>query len=464
MNSYWNLCKATLSLSLVLWVVGFSQEEVSVSDFRYPETRALDWKGGLNGSLSSSKYSSVYPDRMSDSRGRNNDFSIYTSVLFFHSKENHDNLITFNGRLGYSSSKTESDRSPVYDSYEDHSSGKSASLWATWTYAHYFSDADKFHFVGTTNASYSGSIREDSHVSKSSPPYSREGTTKSYDFTASGFAGIGYGRMRDGTFVIRAMRILERLQEDEVIPHLSREQMLMLIDKVAHTREYVTNHERYEKFLVQDIIKELASGGIIPQEAITPFSVLKIAEAMREQIEPRFFGWRTYYAIGGNARHHLYDYVSGSTTDHTFYRDGMIRHRVAAEFGHPFSAWTHVNAQASVEIPQKIASKFYAFDFEARAIHQLGEKIDLVCGYRFHRWAGNDENWADDTYYQRSIRHSADATFRFFLEDRVSFNCSIYYNSDSYNAYDSHRIPVDDNASSTSSGFGVYFGINYNII
>lgn len=281
--------------------------------------------------------------------------------------------------------------------------------------------------------------------------------------------------MRDGTFVIRALRIVERLGEDGALSHsLTRSQMLAVIDRLAHRREYVTNFERHEKYFVADIVAELVAEGVIDQEAITPFAAVKMTEVLKEEIEPRFFGWKVSYVVGGmhhqeyddSRREHSDGYV---VTSHSFQRDFVLRHRVAGEFGHAVSLWTHIDGKASFEIPQRSGSKFFSIDAQVNASHQVGERIDLVGTYRFSRFAGSGvffppESNYTDTYYWRAISHELRATLRFFLEDRVSFYSNAYYQHALYDFYDATPLPSNDNSRRRQSGVGVAFGVQYNII
>jgi hypothetical protein len=459
-------------LSLVCSVVSFSQEEVSVSDFRYPETRALDWKGGLFGNLGSNEYAFSDPLKESSSNLRRGDFFLNTAVLYFHSTENHDNLMRLNASLSYQQSTSKSDLHNLDGMLENKSNEKRGFVTGSWEYRHYpFRDED-VHFIGSANLTYNGyRIKENTLRRSLGDLYSLEIVQKSFGLLGTGFVGIGYGRMRDGTFVIRALRILERLQEDGVVTEsLSRDQILKIVDRVAHTREYTTNFERYEKYLVLDIVNELAAEGVALPQAVAPFSILKITEALREQIEPRFFGWRVYYAFGGREQQNYFvrtwssSYLSQWSEGDGFTRDRVFIHRFAAEYGHAVSQWTHLNADATLDVPTRVSSKFFTIRGAASAIHQIGERIDVVGSYEFQRSAGNDRNSANDRYYTRRILHRLNATFRLFLEDRVSFTTSCSFDSLIEDVYDATPFPSNDNSSQHSSGFGLSFGIGYNII
>jgi hypothetical protein len=470
MNAKWKQFRKALSLLFCSSVVGFSQESVSVSDFRYPETRALDWKGGLSGSLMTGAHEFSELQNASTVNSTAGEFSLQTSTLFFHSTEDHDNLMRFSGFFAFQQSSSSTDRQDRDGWLESKSLYKRGSVSAGWEYRHYLFEDNETHFVGSASVNYFGFISRNNYLQRDNSVLgSREIVQKSYGLDGFGLLGIGYGRMRDGTFVIRALRILERLQEDGVITEsLSRKDVLALVDRVAHTREYTTNFERHEKYLVMDIVQELAADGVVLPEAMVPFSIMKIAEVLQEQIEPRFFGWRAYYAVGPRHRQDYDDRSESSTqsfsSSHDIVKDGVVVHRFGAEYGHAFSQWTHLNSDVTLDLPARVTSKFFTLRFTAKAIHQVGERVDVVGTYQFVRRAGNSVNSADDRYYIRSISHNLSATFRYFLEDNVSFNTSLWFIQQSENVYDAVPFPNNDNRLQNTSTFNLSFGISYNII
>src|ERR1051326_2044010 len=81
-----------------------AQDSVSISDFRYPETRAIDWKGSLNGNFgSNSTRVEVGAVQTSPRPGSGEDLrlNLGSTFLFFHSKDNHDNQLKFSGNFEF---------------------------------------------------------------------------------------------------------------------------------------------------------------------------------------------------------------------------------------------------------------------------------------------------------------------------------------------------------------------------
>ncbi|MBI5216037.1 MAG: hypothetical protein HY960_09805 [Ignavibacteriae bacterium] len=89
------------NLYLVLCVYSFTlaQDSVSISDFRYPETKAIDWKGGISGSFGNSKteaapYSFWFPNGFRQQNYLSGGMSLSSSFIYFHTKDNHDHSLS----------------------------------------------------------------------------------------------------------------------------------------------------------------------------------------------------------------------------------------------------------------------------------------------------------------------------------------------------------------------------------
>lgn len=449
--------------------VGVCQNSISISDFRYPETQAVDWKGGLSGSVRSNRgtYSSFLNSSPQQTSGNSSwgGASLNSTFLFFHSKDDHDQTLELTTYGTWNSSANDDDNVDGATSRrsESRSLSKRIRVDGSWQYLHYLQDGG-IHFLGVGTGSYSGSYdRSNLWMQDSTFISTAERVSKSYTLSVSGFLGIGYGRMRDGTFVSRVLRIIERLQEDGAIPRqLSPQEMSGVIDRVASIREYTTNFERYKKYLVQDIVNELTA---IEGVQITSFSALRILEAFDESIQPRLFGWRVFYRFGGDLSQRYYD-VSESPerggTDHDFERDRVFRHQVGMEFGQPLSLSTHVRSSLLVDIPGKDdADTHYNVRYDASATHEVTERIEGIITYEFARKTGTNSYLQPESYYSREISHYVAGTFRFFIEDAIFLSTPLNYENRSYDYY---PAVSGERRSSHSSSFGFSFGINYNII
>ncbi|HEV8538179.1 MAG TPA: hypothetical protein VGR15_04555, partial [Bacteroidota bacterium] len=138
-----------------------AQDSVSISDFRYPETRAIDWKGGLMGSFSTNDYeSNQYARTRGNSLGNIN---LNSQFSFFHSHDDHDNSIRLSGSLYY----VKSEELYPSDSEERRTEMKRGNVDLDWAYRHYLT-AEGFHVSGIFRAHYDVSYTKTNSITRTS--------------------------------------------------------------------------------------------------------------------------------------------------------------------------------------------------------------------------------------------------------------------------------------------------------
>jgi hypothetical protein len=307
-------------------------------------------------------------------------------------------------------------------------------------------------------------------------PYNNEEyTTTENSLDVSSYWGIGYGRVREGSFVIEAMRIIDKLKEDGVITKpLTHDQWLSLIDRVAHRREYTTNFERYDKYLGKDILDELEASGVISKEAMTFYSAIKMTEAFSRPLQARFFGWRVYYILGPKDREDIYDYdytypnypypYSYSSHEHDISKKFWLMNSIGGEWGYPLSLYTHLYSSANVELPTVDAATKLNVYGNISLSYELGEKVSLVgsYGYSDEKLPSFQSLHADD--YERIITHQLRGDLIIYLEDFVNLTASMNYTSEHYNFYYIPSGPYYLQRGVNFSGLAFQFGVRFNII
>jgi hypothetical protein len=462
-------------LTALLTVRAISQDSVSISDFRYPETKAIDWKAKVDGTFQQTdqETSPITFTVLSHYRAGHGvetvntaqgDYNANSTFLFFHSKENHDHTFQLIGSGQFSHYRNlQSIVDTSREEDEQTSSRWGANVTANWSYLHYLTD-EGFHFLGSSTAIYNvaGSKRDDIvNPPGPLPPYHE--VYRSYQINFMGSLGIGYGRMRDGTFIFRALRIVERLMEDGLILRpLSRSEMLGLADRIARKREYTTNFERPDKYFVQDVVDELTHLGLMAAGAMTPYSTLRITEGFQENLETRMFGWRIYYAFNDiHTQSKFEDFYPAYSVES--FGDGWAHiHEFGFEYGRPISLYTHFAGRFFIDIPVHDAQTRSTLNASATVSHQAGERLEIDGTYTF-LWGQVTTPFAGYDSYTRATLHTLQGNFVYFLEDRLRSVVGITYISLSNRAYNNPKSPFTPDALSRK-GLTISFGLSYNII
>ena len=466
-----------ISLILVIIFCPFqilAQDSVSVSDFRYPETRAIDLKGGLSGQIQGDDSKSTAttftsPDEIRDHNTRSSLGGVFTNFLYFHSTELHENLFTLQANFGYRGQRNESsqDVSPSYQFSNSSAEQKTLKIGASWRYLHY-KKSDGLHYIGGLSFSdglfYNKNNYYDIHSSFPHPT-SYESGSRQNSLNSVADLGIGYGRMRDGSFVFQALRVIEKLREDGVITkEINHEGWLVLIDKIAHKREYTTNYERYAKFLGRDIIETMIAEGIARKEDVTYYSAYRVEEAVRENINQRFFGWRVFYLVERSDVQSSFTINGGSSSSpEQSYKNYYYLHQLGGEWGYSLSLYTHVNANVKLQLPTSDLRAHASTNASISILHQVGEKIDVTGSYQY----SNSSSYRDTqqfSEFQGNEYRNVQASFAYYIEDQVSFTTTMSYLISNDHFFNHQVTGLDFPTGTEHSAFQIQFSLTYNII
>jgi hypothetical protein len=267
-------------------------------------------------------------------------------------------------------------------------------------------------------------------------------SSKGNDWNASLGAGIGYGKVRDGSAVFGVLRILDKLKEDSILVRpLSNEEILKLVNIFARRTEYIQIHDRYVKFLMGDLFGELQKMRVLKNNAPTAYSVERAVEVLSEHIEPRLFGWRA--RLGLQRR-----YIEQKSTDDNSQASVISNYvwnfhdylQLAVDYGYPVSLNFHITSSLSLGVPRIDYERKINANFNVKGIYQIGERIDATVSGSMLR--NQFVNGNIEEQFIRSLNYNAGISFRFFIENQISFNVSGLYSKtqwDKYSPFDLSR-------------------------
>jgi hypothetical protein len=153
--------------------------------------------------------------------------------------------------------------------------------------------------------------------------------------------------------------------------------------------------------------------------------------------------------------------------DHTSQYEGSLQHfqnrstdddylhQVSAEFGHPFTLYTHLHSALTLEFPRFRADLFTTVNFVTTLTHQVGEKFNVQLSYSYLKTQSSTVRIYFPGY-DREFTHTVSGSFVYFVEDQVTFKTSLNYTE--YLEY--YTSPLNDRTST----FTISFSMLYNII
>lgn len=448
-----------------------AQQDVSVWDFRIPETKYQRLTGSLSGGWNNREqintdYSfGTLQDHSSNSSKSSNAQSTL-SYNFANYNENNSLEITANATGQANFNNNDANYLDVTSNYQSSSqvqTNYNVNIEPTIRYSIYIVP-DTWHWFAEGSGNYSFNQNNyNSSTNYSDGSYYHDSSyTKNNSWNASIGGGIGYGKLRDGSSVFAVLRILDKLTEDSVLVRsLTKDEVLLIVNICARQVEYSYTQDRYVKYFMEDVFGQLLKMGVLKDNAATAYSVLRAVEVLSERIEPRLFGWRARlgvqrtYAEEIDARDQSnYGYTTNNYTSNYlwYFRDFIL---LAFDYGYPLTLNFQVNSNLSMEIPRIDYQRKIGYTFQLAGIYQVGERIDATISGSVSRTTNLYQS-ADENEFLRNIQYTAGISFRFFIENNINFNVSCRYSE-----YYQNTFSLFSSRNSASKYPTISFGMNY---
>jgi hypothetical protein len=457
-----------LLILVILPAVIFAQD-VSIWDFRIPETKYQRLTGSLSGGWNktdnnNSDYSYGTLQDHSSNSSKSSNVQSTLGYVFANYNENNSLEIAANvrGQANHNSSDGNYlNATSYYQSSSQLQTNYNVIIWPDIRYANYIVP-DTWHWFAEGSGEYFfNQSTNNSNTTYSDGSNSYDSTySKNNSWNASMGGGIGYGKLRDGSSVFAVLRILDKLTEDNVLVRpLTKDEVLRIVDVFARKVEYSYTQDRFVKYFMKDIFGQLQSMGVLKENAATAYSVLRAVEVLSEQIEPRLFGWRarigvqrTYtrevdardqsdYSYTSNYLWYFHDYVS-----------------LALDYGYPLTLNFQVNSNLSVEIPRIDYQRKIGYTYQLAGIYQVGERIDATISGSVSRTTNLYQS-ADENEFLRNVQYNAGVSFRFFIENNVNFNVSC-----GYSEWHQDHFSLSTSGNIVNKSPTISFGMNYRFL
>jgi len=459
----------------------FSQD-VSIWDFRIPETKYQRLTGSLSGGWNKTDNNSIYsitgstiPDHSSSSSKS----SIFQSSLAYNfANYNENSSLEIAASATGQANCQSTDGSQSYDaSLSSQSSGSQTDYLLEITpairYSNYIDPDTWFWFAeGSGDYSFNQNLNNNSH---SGDFYSYDSTfSKNNSWNASVGGGVGYGKLRDGSSVFAVLRILDKLAEDSVLVRpLTKDEIIRIVDIFAKRIEYSFTQDRYVKYFMEGIFDPLQKMGVLKEHAATAYSVLRAVEVLSERIEPRLFGWRARLGVqrrfteeinamdqsgfSNVSNNYIPDYQNSYSRYLWYFHDYVT---FALEYGYPLTLNLQLNSSLSMEIPGTDYQRKIGYRYQLSGIYQVGERIDATFYGSVSRTTNlmstNPFQNIDENEFVRNVQYNAGISFRFFIENNVNFNVSCGYSEWHQEQFSRYTSGSNVNKYPTIS-----FGVNY---
>jgi len=281
--------------------------------------------------------------------------------------------------------------------------------------------------------------------------YNNEQTENFRRFRSGSYIGIGVGRVRNVTPVIKALRINERLQRLEITDELSSEDIQKIAGIISKYGGYGIAYDRRNKYFLRDIFEQITS----MQRDLTAFDYYYLSESLQENYGTRYNGWDvtlnldygyTFYKLDLSNSVAYDDWGSsiGFSLKSRWYKNINLEHQLGLQaelyYMYPLNdlaseyhrltikksefSWSELALKASY---LWVISDRLLLDTELQAWISLQEtEFDHSFSHFFYNIypMNADEN----AYYNLNL------SFTYFIEDNLLLKNSVYisYNPDEY--------------------------------
>ncbi len=245
-------------------------------------------------------------------------------------------------------------------------------------------------------------------------------------FTGAVKVGLGIGRVRNVTPVIRALRFRERLQSLEKGLVISDAQLRDLARVIAQNSGYYSVYDRSDKYYWSDFFD------VVPhiRPAVTNYEYHYLCDMADEVIGTRYAGWET---VTGIEFHEVHQNDSGWCNDNRFlglYIDARFYKNInlKQQVGITGSIYSAANLRG--ELLKKTDG---TIQINLSYLNSLADRFLLRTNLNTNIRTGNFLSHYQGLYLQRM--HSASISLTYFIENHLQLSSSISLSHNTYNQY-----------------------------
>jgi hypothetical protein len=441
------LLSAMLLLSTVI-----SAQEVSITDFRIPESRYRTLMFTLNGGLGNN-WSGGNPNFMYSNASKNIYFMVDHSIGLSSEEVNYSFGTTMSGGTSANNDRNERPVSSPKLLTSDNSN-ENIEITYNGSYSRYITPDELYWFAASGgNGTYS--LSHSSNAEDGVDQYRNFNKNQNYAMNLSG--GIGYGRTRDARSVVVILRIMEKLMEDGYLTRtLSNDEVIALAERYEAALTNNIEHSRPKKYIVKIIFEDLLEKGLITTDKVIAYATERTVEVFQEGIYPRVFGWSVQ--AGPNIYRTEQIYRSQSPFGWTSKEGGndLVLH---GSYGYPFSTQLHWSSNATILLPIYGRQNRVDYSLTSKFIYEVSERISSIISANLSR----SNYYVDGSAYSQGMFRFTNyfnlfSELHYFIEDQISFSIR-----GSYSDQVQRTEPTWGSSKQIDDYYSLTFGVNYRI-
>jgi hypothetical protein len=433
--------------------------------YKIPDTDLHSLWFNTNLSFNTIKNTYSNSDQTSSSTDENVLYSL--SPRYYLLNQTDDRTLSLNFYIGGSYNyQREIYEAPSYAGQKEKNIDAYLNLGLSFNYNKYAGNSYLFYTIGTNISAYIDDQKKEDPVNIS---YNTYNSDKNQSYTIS--AGLGWGRMRNVTPVVEAIRLQERLKQVNAInSDLNEITIENLAQKFSQTSYYSNVHDRYSKYFWQDIEKIL-SDDRVSLSGLNQYSDSYIKEVLsevrfvrNEGLESSFnfqinyqnmyqyqkrnlqvFAYDTNYYLQNNygpfIDEELYLFLNGSVSySHQLNLNSQLNFNLSLSGGPNL-----IRNGDKYDLPQnKNIKQEYSFTFGTGYNYELTDRLIATVNNNFSLSFQNSD------IQGKVLSNNLSFMLRYFVEDNLSLTAGYQWNytdtkSPNYvweNNYNNHYVSI----------------------
>ena len=314
-----------------------------------------------------------------------------------------------------------------------------------FTNNNYENNSNLFYSLGSSISATLSDSKEESIYNSTSNYYN---SNKTQDYSV--LLGVGFGKIRNVTPVVSAIRFQERLKQLNLLDNnLSDETIENLAQQFSRYDYFSTAHARPNKYFWQSIDNELLKD-VIKLNRLNMYASSYLMETLNEIRFLRQEGYRT----GINLQLDYQNIYSANNNDHQLEEEFYTLGNAYINFSHQLNLCSQISINLSVSAgPNVLANptikQMYALNAGTGYKYELTDRIVTSLNDNFNI------KFLNEIVQQKILTNNFTFSVNYFIEDNLSFNINYNWGYSIYKNYNIYN-PTLNNGHSLNVEFTYY--------
>ncbi|MBN2091571.1 hypothetical protein JW964_18300 [candidate division KSB1 bacterium] len=273
------------------------------------------------------------------------------------------------------------------------------------------------------------------------------------DYKADIKLGIGFGRIRNISPLIRALRWRERFEALRDSFVITDDKIQLVGQEFSKISGYEVIYDRKEKYFWNNLFNH-----IDPNQSLTPFETFYLTDVLYENIGERFEGWEISAALDKMTSKYKAENIGGIMKVE-WYKNLSLENQLNMTSSVSYQKNEYKNK--SVTLTQQIIFEYHT---SVNYLWLLTDRIywNSRIDHQYFHWRDQNQSPVGfyNKYYKRNI-YKFSSRLSYYIENGMNFFIDFNYNFNDYmEKHSAIKLTRDENSHSLQLNFGFHYIFN----